>query len=92
MGSRQRGRVPPAVPHGSALRGPRLGERERRALVLYAGDLSLKDVALAMDTTTETVKSYVKRARRKYREAGIDLGTRFLLRRYAVSEGWLDGD
>lgn len=86
------GRVPPAVPHGSALRGPRLGERERRALVLYAGDLSLKDVALAMDTTTETVKSYVKRARRKYREAGIDLGTRFLLRRYAVSEGWLDGD
>ena len=86
------GRVHSTVPRGSVLRMPRLGERERRALVLYAGGLSIKDVAGAMDTTTETVKSYVKRARRKYRDAGIDVGTRSLLRRYAVSVGWLDDD
>lgn len=68
---------------------PRLGKQERRALVLYAAGRSIREVALAMDTTDETVKSYIKRGRRKYREAGIDLGTKFLLRQHGIGEGWL---
>jgi hypothetical protein len=42
-----------------------------------------------METTEETVKSYIKRARRKFREVGVDVGTRILLRRYGIREGWL---
>ena len=68
---------------------PRLGNQERRALMLYATGRPVKDVAVAMGTTEDTVKSYIKRGRRKYRAAGIDIGTRVLLRRQATVEGWL---
>lgn len=69
--------------------GPGLGRREERALVLYAGGRSIREVAVDMETTEETVKSYIKRARRKFRDVGIDIGTRILLRRHASREGWL---
>ncbi|HEX4058816.1 MAG TPA: response regulator transcription factor [Galbitalea sp.] len=68
---------------------PRLGRQEQRALELYAAGRSTKEVAAEMDTTQETVKSYIKRARRKYRDVGVDVGTRILLRRHGVREGWL---
>ena len=68
---------------------PGLGRQEQRALVLYASGRSIKEVAAEMDTTDETVKSYIKRARRKFREVGVDVGTRILLRRYGIREGWL---
>jgi DNA-binding NarL/FixJ family response regulator len=68
---------------------PGLGRQEQRALVLYAAGRSIKEVAAEMHTTDETVKSYIKRARRKYREVGIDIGTRIALRRHGVKEGWL---
>ncbi|MHA6695688.1 response regulator transcription factor [Homoserinimonas sp. A520] len=68
---------------------PRLGNQERRALMLYAAGRPVKEVAVAMGTTEDTVKSYIKRGRRKYRAAGIDIGTRILLRRQATVEGWL---
>jgi DNA-binding NarL/FixJ family response regulator len=68
---------------------PGLGRQELRAIFLYAGGRSLKEVAREMSTTEETVKSYIKRGRRKYRAVGIDVGTRILLRRFAVKEGWL---
>lgn len=71
---------------------PRLGRQEERALVLYAGGESIREVAQHMDTTEETVKSYIKRGRRKFREIGIDIGTRVLLRRFAVREGWLNAE
>jgi DNA-binding NarL/FixJ family response regulator len=71
---------------------PGLGDRERRALLLYASGRTLRDVAEAMNTTEETVKSYIKRARRKYRAVGIDLGTRALLRRHAARQGWIPAD
>jgi hypothetical protein len=45
-----------------------------------------------MATTEETVKSYIKRARRKYRDVGVELGTRALLRNHGIREGWLDPD
>lgn len=69
---------------------PRLGHREQRAIALYASGKTMRDVANDMSTTEETVKSYVKRARRKYREAGIELGSRASLRSQGVREGWFD--
>ncbi len=66
-----------------------LGHQEQRAMTLYASGRSIREVAEHMDTTEETVKSYIKRARRKYRDIGIDVGTRSLLRRHASREGWL---
>lgn len=66
-----------------------LGLQEHRALALYASGRSIGEVAELMNTTGETVKSYIKRGRRKYREVGVDVGTRILLRRLAVQEGWL---
>lgn len=66
-----------------------LGRQEQRALVLYSGGRSIKEVAATMETTEETVKSYIKRARRKFRMVGIDVGTRVLLRRHAIREGWI---
>ena len=68
---------------------PGLGRQEQRAMVLYASGRSIKEVADDMRTTEETVKSYIKRARRKYRSIGVDVGTKILLRRRGIHEGWL---
>jgi two-component system uhpT operon response regulator UhpA len=76
----------------SALPNAGLGRQELRALVLYAGGRTIREVAQSMETTEETVKSYIKRARRKYRQIGADLGTRVLLRRHAIHEGWITPD
>lgn len=70
-------------------RDPKLGRQEQRATLLYAGGRSIKEVADEMSTTEETVKSYIKRARRKYRSVGVDVGTKILLRRQGIHEGWL---
>jgi len=70
-------------------RDPRLGAQEQRSIVLYATGRSIKEVAEEMGTTEETVKSYIKRARRKYRQNGVDVGTKILLRRRGIFEGWL---
>jgi len=69
-----------------------VGKQEQRALVLYAAGRSIREVAVEMGTTEETIKSYIKRARRKYRTAGIDLGTRGLLRRYSEQAGWIPSE
>jgi DNA-binding NarL/FixJ family response regulator len=68
---------------------PKLGRQELRAVMLYASGRSIREVAGDMGTTEETVKSYIKRGRRKYRDIGIDLGTKILLRRHGIREGWL---
>ena len=73
----------------STAKDPGLGKQEQRALVLYASGRSIREVATDMGTTEETVKSYIKRGRRKYSELGIDLGTKILLRRHGIREGWL---
>ncbi|MDQ1545297.1 MAG: hypothetical protein QOH69_201 [Actinomycetota bacterium] len=78
-----------AIASFAASPDPGLGRQEQRALVLYASGRSIKEVAAEMETTEETVKSYIKRARRKFRDVGVDVGTRILLRRYGVREGWL---
>lgn len=66
-----------------------LGEREQHAIVLYANGHSIKEVAVVMGTTEETVKSYIKRSRRKYKSVGLDVGTRVALRRHGLREGWV---
>jgi two-component system uhpT operon response regulator UhpA len=71
---------------------PGLGKREQRALVLYASGRTIKEVAAAMATTEETVKSYIKRARRKYRDAGTDLGTKIRLRDHGIRAGWVSAE
>ena len=68
---------------------PNLGRQELAALQLYAQGRSVHEVALQMATTDQTAKSYIKRGRRKYRVAGVDLGTKVLLRRHAIREGWI---
>lgn len=71
---------------------PVLGQRESEAIALYSTGRTIREVAEEMGTTEETIKSYIKRARRKYREAGVELGTRSLLRTHGIREGWLDPD
>jgi two-component system uhpT operon response regulator UhpA len=78
-----------AIAGFAATPDPGLGRQEQRALVLYASGRSIKEVATEMKTTEETVKSYIKRGRRKFREVGVDVGTRILLRRHGIREGWL---
>ena len=73
-------------------RDPGLGPQEQRAMVLYASGRSIKEVAHQMATTEETAKSYIKRARRKYRQVGVDIGTKILLRQRGALEGWLASD
>lgn len=68
---------------------PNLGRQELTALQLYAQGRSVHEVAQQMATTDQTAKSYIKRGRRKYRIAGVDLGTKVLLRRHAIREGWI---
>lgn len=69
---------------------PKLGPREQLAITLYSRGLTVSEVAVRMGTTDETVKSYIKRARRKFRGVGIDLGNRRSLRDYGLHEGWLE--
>ena len=71
---------------------PSLGRQELTALQLYAQGRSVHEVALDMATTDQTAKSYIKRGRRKYRLAGVDLGTKVLLRRHALREGWISAE
>lgn len=71
---------------------PGLGKREQRALVLYASGRTIREVAAAMNTTEETVKSYIKRARRKYRDVGTDLSSKIKLRDYGIRAGWVPAE
>src|SRR5690606_25680353 len=80
------------VPENTVVAELSVGPREQRALALYASGRTIRDVAAALNTTEETAKSYVKRARSKYRRAGIELGTKVALRRYAALEGWIESD
>lgn len=67
-----------------------MSERERTVAALYALDgLQAAEVGRHLDISTETAKSYLKRAREKYRERGIDAGTRHLLRRALEAEGYV---
>jgi len=90
VGHRYLSRLTSATLDGQRLsRDPGLGQQEQRAIMLYAAGRSIKEVAEHMGTTEETVKSYIKRARRKYLQIDVDVGTKILLRRRGIQEGWL---
>ncbi len=67
-----------------------LSEQEQRALVLYASGLKLDAVARKMGVAPSTVKSYIERVRDKYRQLGIEAGTKTSLYKVARDEGLLD--
>ncbi|WP_437582338.1 response regulator [Paramicrobacterium sp. CJ85] len=66
---------------------PRLSAQERRVMALYAGGEPVKSVAYELGISEETAKSYLKRIREKYRNMGIDVGTKVALRKQAISDG-----
>lgn len=66
---------------------PRLAEQERRVMAMYAQGKSIKNIAFDLNITEETTKSYLKRLREKYRNAGIDIGTKVALRKQAIFDG-----
>lgn len=82
-------RPPAAAGAATAVPGPGLSDGERRALILYAAGLTAKQVALRMNVRYETVKTYLRRARRKYAAAGRPAGTRAELQRRALEDGVL---
>ena len=64
-----------------------LTEREQRALVLYASGMTLDMVANRMGVTTNTVKYYLDRVRKKYLDAGISARTKVELNAAARTQG-----
>jgi DNA-binding NarL/FixJ family response regulator len=68
---------------------PKLSAQERRVMALYGGGEPVKTVAYQLTISEETVKSYLKRIREKYRVAGFDVGTKVALRKRAIEDGIL---
>jgi DNA-binding NarL/FixJ family response regulator len=68
---------------------PKLSAQERRVMALYGGGEPVKAVAYQLTISEETVKSYLKRIREKYRVAGFDVGTKVALRKRAIEDGIL---
>lgn len=68
---------------------PRLSAQERRVMALYGAGQSVKSVAFELGISDETAKSYLKRIREKYRQAGYDVGTKVALRMRAIQDGIL---
>ena len=78
-----------ALHAGEASGAPRLSAQERRVMALYGGGQPVKSVAYQLAISEETAKSYLKRIREKYRNAGIDVGTKVGLRKRAILDGIL---
>lgn len=68
---------------------PELSSQELTALKLYAGGMTLKQVARRMDVSIGTVKSYIDRVRGKYEKAGREAATKLELHWRAVEDGHL---
>ncbi|MDF2443216.1 MAG: hypothetical protein JWR01_1419 [Subtercola sp.] len=70
----------------------RLSAQERRVMALYSSGDSAKRIATLLHISEETAKSHLKRIRRKYRLAGIDVGTKVALREEAIRSGLIGAD
>ncbi|WP_300012429.1 response regulator transcription factor [Pseudonocardia sp.] len=68
---------------------PEFSRQELRTLQMYAGGMPLKSVALRLEISEGTVKSYVDRIREKYHRAGRGAPTKIELYRRAVEDGHL---
>lgn len=69
---------------------PTLSAAERQVVGLYARGLSLRGAAAQLGLKDETAKTYLKRARGKYSQAGIDVGSKIALRSRAIADGLID--
>jgi DNA-binding NarL/FixJ family response regulator len=78
-----------AINSVSAGDSPRLSAQERRVMALYGAGEPVKAVAYQLGISEETAKSYLKRIREKYRQAGYDVGTKVALRKRAIHDGIL---
>src|ERR1700733_10257942 len=64
-----------AEPGGSTGRPP-LSEREHAVLMAYVSGLTLESTAPSLGISPETAKTYLKRVKAKYREAGLPVYTK----------------
>jgi two-component system, NarL family, nitrate/nitrite response regulator NarL len=64
-----------AEPAGSAARPP-LSEREHAVLMAYVSGLTLESTARSLGISPETAKTYLKRVKAKYRDAGLPVYTK----------------
>lgn len=78
--------LPPGAIH---VQRPGLSDAEREALMLYAGGMTTKEVAVAMNVKYETAKTYLRRVREKYGKASRPTSTRSDLTRRAAEDGYL---
>lgn len=70
--------------------GPKLSEREKQTLTLYASGLPMKVVARQLGIGIETAREYLKRVKAKYRASDRAAYTRMDLYRRAVEDGYMD--
>jgi DNA-binding NarL/FixJ family response regulator len=68
---------------------PRLSDRERQVLELYAAGLPAKSVARRLGVQIGTTKVYLKRIRAKYAALDRAAGTRVELYQRAIEDGFL---
>lgn len=69
---------------------PKLSERERQTLTLYASGLPMKVVARQLGIGVETAREYLKRVKAKYSASDRAAYTRMDLYRRAVEDGYMD--
>jgi DNA-binding NarL/FixJ family response regulator len=68
---------------------PKLSAGEAQALSLYVSGLSMTQVAERMDVHYETAKTYLRRVRQKYAQAGRPASKKSELIRRAAEDGYL---
>ena len=66
-----------------------LSTREALVAKLYADDHSAEDIGLVLGLSTETIKSYLRRVRLKYRNDGRTTSNRLQLRACLIEDGLL---
>jgi DNA-binding CsgD family transcriptional regulator len=66
-----------------------LSARERTVATLFADDHTAEEIALVLGLSTETVRSYLTRARLKYRNAERLATNRLQLRACLVEDGYM---
>jgi two-component system uhpT operon response regulator UhpA len=71
-------------------RDPKLSEREKKVLVLYAKGKAQKEVAKMLGITPSTVKEHLDRIRRKYAAVGRPIKDKTDFLKRAIEDGLID--
>lgn len=67
---------PTRAPGHSGPSRPTLSEREHRVLMAYVSGLTLDSTARSLGISTETARTYLKRVKAKYQQAGLPVYTK----------------